>query len=275
MKNNKPATQTPPGWSKPARIVCSLIVVVHLLAVFAAPFSGPPPASMFARGLGDLFQPYLRGMYLYHGYRFFAPDPGPSHLVRYEVDTKTDGTIEGTFPDLEQQWPRLLYHRYFMLSETLYGLESARLPPEIFAEQQALLQREIDRVRREGHFKLAVRFEREKAVSAAQYQRLERQIRLLKQAIAGEIARAYDADQVRLYLVEHTIPLQRDIEETLLDRRGTQRDTPILLIDQSRYSERQIYPESAAGSPLEEIDPPLTDRLHDSASVDYMKRLVE
>ena len=272
MENSKPAIQSMLVRSKPARIFCSLVVVVHLLAVFAAPFSGPPPASMFARVLGDFFQPYLRGMYLSHGYRFFAPDPGPSHLVRYEVDTKTGGTIEGKFPDLEQQWPRLLYHRYFMLSETLYSLESARIPPEIFADQQAFLQREIDRYRQEGHFKLAVRFEQDKVASAIQYQRLERQVRILKQSIAEEIARAYDADHVRLYLIEHTIPLQHDIEEALQDVRGSQRDTPILLIDQSRYSERLIYPEPIAGSLPEEVDPPLTDGLHDSAAASDAKR---
>lgn len=62
-------------------------------------------------------RPYLEGAYLNHGYHFFAPEPGPSHLVRYELEF-ADGTKRtGTFPDLAEHWPRLLYHRHFMMSE--------------------------------------------------------------------------------------------------------------------------------------------------------------
>lgn len=57
-------------------------------------------------------------MYLDHGYFFFAPNPGPNHLVGWKANTaKSDQLPEVLFPDRRQQWPRLRYHRYFMLSE--------------------------------------------------------------------------------------------------------------------------------------------------------------
>jgi hypothetical protein len=55
---------------------------------------------------------------LNHGYHFFAPDPGPGHIVRYVVSDEQGQTIaEGTFPDADTYWPRLRYHRHFMLAD--------------------------------------------------------------------------------------------------------------------------------------------------------------
>jgi hypothetical protein len=67
--------------------------------------------------VASFFGPYLDATYLNHGYHFFAPDPGPAALIRYTGE-RADGTpFEGTFPTLDEQWPRLLYHRHFMLTE--------------------------------------------------------------------------------------------------------------------------------------------------------------
>lgn len=90
------------------------LVLFHLLAVVAEPLffysrsdvQAGPEFLALRRGLG----PYVDWMYLDHGYFFFAPNPGPSHLVGIR-----DRSV--VFPDRKEQWPRLLYHRYFMLSE--------------------------------------------------------------------------------------------------------------------------------------------------------------
>ena len=67
-------------------------------------------------------EPYLDICYLNHGYNFFAPDPDVSLLIRYRIE-RDDGTpYEGTFPDVRKQWPRLRYHRHFMLSSHSVGL---------------------------------------------------------------------------------------------------------------------------------------------------------
>jgi hypothetical protein len=61
---------------------------------------------------GNAIRPYSQWLYMDHGYFFFAPNPGPGHLVQYQVGSETR-----TFPDKAKHWPRLLYHRHFMLSE--------------------------------------------------------------------------------------------------------------------------------------------------------------
>ena len=63
-----------------------------------------------------LVQPYLEILYSNHGNHFFAPEPGESTLLAFEAE-RDDGTIvRGRIPD-RTTWPRLLYHRYFMLTE--------------------------------------------------------------------------------------------------------------------------------------------------------------
>jgi hypothetical protein len=64
----------------------------------------------------NCFEPYIELLYLNHGYHFFAPEPEESTLLSYEAE-RPDGTlIHGRIPDREIN-PRLLYHRYFMLTE--------------------------------------------------------------------------------------------------------------------------------------------------------------
>ena len=122
------------------RRLLSLFILFHITAVFIAPFTfasspepGVAPASPLAMFLMKLFQPYIAVLYLDHGYAFFAPDPGPSHLFRAHLeydDERPDQVL--TFPDRRQQWPRLLYHRHFMLSERLNdGYRPPVAPPGI------------------------------------------------------------------------------------------------------------------------------------------------
>jgi hypothetical protein len=69
--------------------------------------------------LNQVYQPYLDVFYLNHGYGFFAPDPGASHLIEYAIELKDGSQVKGRFPDLAEHWPRLLYHRHFMLAEQI------------------------------------------------------------------------------------------------------------------------------------------------------------
>jgi hypothetical protein len=118
-----------------ARCVISAVLLWHLLATFWAPFNfasagqGGEPSPL-AAGLMNVFRPYVAMMYLDHGYFFFAPDPGASYLVRYRVEYD-DGRqpVEGVFPNLKEQQPRLLYHRYFMVSTALNNIYTPPDPP--------------------------------------------------------------------------------------------------------------------------------------------------
>lgn len=151
----------------------SLLVSFHVLAVFVGPWSAiREQASPLAQDLRSLMGWYIEPLFLSNGYRFFAPEPGPSHLVRYEVTRRNGEVVRGRFPDRNTEWPRLLYHRYFMLSETLNSMR----PPEGVPAG--------DRVT----YDLYVR------------------------SYARHLAKKYDGRQVKLFLVEHAIPSIDDIQ---------------------------------------------------------------
>lgn len=121
-----------------------MVVVAHLWAVISRPLEfatlGPFGASPSAALFRAPARPYSQFTYLDHGYAFFAPDPGPSHLIEAEL-TAADGTkTQLRYPDRQAQWPRLLYHRHFMLSEFLNDLyhPPGEPPPQIAADPQAL-----------------------------------------------------------------------------------------------------------------------------------------
>lgn len=121
---NQPDEQ--PRLSAGAKALLSVVIAFHILAIFWAPFTFAsnvgPSSSPFANGVAAWLRPYYQAIYADHGYFFFAPQPGPSHLVRYKAEF-ADGRepVSGTFPDLRTQRPRLLYHRHFMLAEAYYN----------------------------------------------------------------------------------------------------------------------------------------------------------
>ena len=142
----KPAKPKPPGNVHPFwRGILSILLVLHLTALFVAPWdlsteaalppgfvppldaNGRPqliennhPAlqqPLVPRALRRAFNHYLNLAYLNHGYQFFAPDPAGTHVIDYQVTQSDGNVINGRFPDLKEQWPRLLYHRHMMLTE--------------------------------------------------------------------------------------------------------------------------------------------------------------
>lgn len=124
-------TQTPGPPKSVAESVCarqlwlrrivSVGLIFHLTALVIAPLAVAPTSPLWQR-TWVVFRPYLEGMNLNHGNHFFAPDPGPSHLVHYELRFENGHVERGIFPNAQQQQPRLRYHRHFMLSEFLNNL---------------------------------------------------------------------------------------------------------------------------------------------------------
>ena len=169
-------TSNAPMPSRGVRAVVSAIVAVHVAAVFIGPFAMPPQTSELAGSLAGVFKPYVEILGLANGYRFFAPEPGPSHLIRYEV-VAADGTRhEGLFPDRAHHQPRLLYHRYFMLTEfvnTLGGMDPReQLPPEVSERLKAYAN-----------------------------------------GYAEHLAEQYNAQSVKLFLVRHYVPRMSEVRE--------------------------------------------------------------
>lgn len=204
-------------WSPRRKAIVSCAVLLHLFAVFAAPCASPPPASYTwnwlagrVDGKDGLLMPYLRATYLNHGYRFFAPNPGPSHLVRFEIELRGGGQIEGKFPSPDDQFPRLLYHRMFMLSETAFNL--ANPVREIPA---AGTMNDLE----EEEFK--------KQTAAAEE---------LARSIARRLLKDHNGRRIRMFLVTHEIPFPADVIA------GQKLDDPTLFTEQPwrEFSEEQL-----------------------------------
>lgn len=176
------------AWSRPMRIVASLAIAFHLAAVVVPPMAGPPPASELASAIREPLRPYVGALHLGHGYRFFAPDPGPGHSIRWTI-TRADGTtVSGVIPDAAADRPRLLYHRRFMVSEKI-----AALVPTVEAPAEARA-------------------------------RAKEEWQPLVMNVAAHLLRKAGGKEVRLDLVEHYLPTP---EESRGRAAGTDLVTPL------------------------------------------------
>ncbi len=111
------AAKLPPktGRTRLVRWGVNFWIVFHFAAVIAAAGSVGHTSELILAGW-RVFRPYLQLLYLNQGYNFFAPQPAPSTLLNFEA-LRDDGTVlNGRIPDRTIQ-PRLLYHRYLLLTE--------------------------------------------------------------------------------------------------------------------------------------------------------------
>ncbi|MBM4010687.1 MAG: hypothetical protein FJ275_04255 [Planctomycetes bacterium] len=108
-----------------ARGCASAAILLYLAAVVVPPLAGPAPASELASRLLQPLRPLVGTLFLGHGYRFFAPNPGPGHTIRWTMTMPDGSRKSGRIPDEALDRPRLLYHRRFMVSEKI----SALVPP--------------------------------------------------------------------------------------------------------------------------------------------------
>jgi hypothetical protein len=116
-------------------------IVYHLAAVVLAPWS-VPPSSRLVQNAWRAIGPYVQILYLNHGYHYFAPEPGNSTLVSYVLET-ADGREEvGRIPH-RGIWPRLLYHRHFMLTEFLASNDAQ--DPKLKSELVRAMARQLCR----------------------------------------------------------------------------------------------------------------------------------
>ena len=118
-------SQPPAGpqsdWKTWFKCVVSLWICYHLAGLVISPAS-IPPSSDLVRGSWPYVGPYLQFLSMNQGHHFFAPDPGPSTLIRYTVERANGTRVAGILPNRET-FPRLLYHRHFMLTESVAALE--------------------------------------------------------------------------------------------------------------------------------------------------------
>ena len=158
------------------------LVLLHLLAVTAEPFRfftrsarGTSPAADPARWA---LAAYIEMAYLNHGYFFFAPEPGPSHLMECRLEMPDSSQVSLRFPDKRKQWPRLLYHRHFMLAEFLNQLHVPPVDAVVVREDPSLAEAwqaervMFERVRDSMSQHVANKF----GASSAQIERLEHRL---------------------------------------------------------------------------------------------------
>lgn len=128
-------------WRRPAGFVLvNVWLVYHLAAIVLAPWS-VPPASRLVQNSWRAVRAYDQILFLNHGYHYFAPEPGNSTLVAYVLEMP-DGSLQtGRIPNRDIR-PRLLYHRHFMLTESL---ASDDLSPSVRTELIRAMARELCR----------------------------------------------------------------------------------------------------------------------------------
>lgn len=125
------------AWPSWQRLIVSLLIAVYLVAIVLPPLAGPPPASLLASRAIQPFRPIVGALALGHGYRFFAPNPGPGHSLRWTMALADGSSRSGSIPDASADWPRLLYHRRFMLPEKISGLVPLPgAPADVVAESK-------------------------------------------------------------------------------------------------------------------------------------------
>ncbi len=182
--------------------VLSGIIFLHLLAVVAEPFRfftrsrrGTSPAADPAR---NWLAPYIEFAYLNHGYFFFAPEPGPSHLMDCRLTLPDQQQVSLTFPDKHKQWPRLLYHRHFMLAEFLHQLHVPPFDEELAGDDE----------------RFARQWQSERAV-----------FELVRDSMSQHVEAKFGAAAARIERLEHRLPSD---DEVLRQRLPL--DSPVLYI---------------------------------------------
>lgn len=144
-------TAQPKPLFKFIRLGISGLIVLHLMAVILPPIWFQSRPSPIVETLIAPVEAYGQFLYIDRGYAFFAPDPGPSHLIQAAIKDGSGERVEEMYPDRERQRPRLLYHRHFMLTEFL---EESYQPPGPPAELANL-----DREAAEEWIQLRARYE--------------------------------------------------------------------------------------------------------------------
>ncbi len=201
MPTIQPEHDRVPTWGLLTRWGASLFVVWHVGAVLVGPLAFPE--SIVGSTIRQLvYRPYTDALFLNHAYKFFAPDPGPSHLIRYELEFADGSKREGTEPDLKAEQPRLFYHRHFMLTERVgSSMPDADTPPNLEWTQ-----------RPPSRFEAA-----------------------LARSFAEHLLHKFQARRVTITLVQHLPASPRQVQEGIpLDHPDSYRTRHLLTLDASQ-----------------------------------------
>lgn len=205
-----PSCSTEISWSPGVRMVASGLILAYLVVVFAG-----PATSAINSEVTDVYrvstEPARQVLYLDHGYRFFAPNPGPSHILKYEIGLANGETVVGQIPDRDKHWPRLLYHRWFMLSEFLFNDSLGLVERNQFESEQEMLAERAHELRAKGKGAFASKIERSKWLAARVYENRLQRIANLTNAIGQHLLREQNGQWIKLSIHERAIPTPGDV----------------------------------------------------------------
>ncbi|QEG24342.1 hypothetical protein [Mariniblastus fucicola] len=220
--------------SKPLKRVLSCTLGFYLFVLILGPLSNPVGSESLTRPLAKTVGPIHRALFLGHGYRFFAPNPGPSHLVEFQI-TMADGSVtKGRIPDRDDAttgFPRLEYHRWFMLSETIWT-EHLMTPPEAdFQDRIRQLERLATEKQIAGHHEIASQIRADIEVQKKSYKNVRQRIDDLVQSVARKLLQVHGGTKIELYVREREIPHPVEVQEgaKLGDARFLKPDQPPMI----------------------------------------------
>lgn len=203
--------ETGRDWSPFRRRIASCLIAFHLAAVVFAPLS-------MDGAFGALFRPlqflrtYATALYLDHGYRFFAPDPGPTHTFRFEHAVPGAEPVSIRLPDRHTTRPRLLYHRWFMLGESLAAEVANTLASYAdYAAGQRQLLTDIAELQSLGRFRESIQLSTIHEINEQDFDRRWQMTLALSAALKQYLAEQYPGESIRLFSRRQLIPRPYDV----------------------------------------------------------------
>jgi hypothetical protein len=186
-----------------------------LFVVVIGPLSNPIASKYFSDPIARKLAPFHRILFLGHGYRFFGPDPGPTHRLVFR-GVKNDGSkFEGFFPDRQNRQPRLLYHRWFMLSETLFVEHASRVDPNFLKNRQRDYEQQAARLASENRTNQLRQLKLDRQLELRYHRRASERIDLLANSVAKVLLERHDASSIELFSQERSIPFPEEVLDGL------------------------------------------------------------
>ena len=189
-----------PPWSLPIRIAVLALLMLYLSIVVLAPLTNPTGALQLTTPIAEAVSPVHEALYLDHGYRFFAPNPGPSHIVVYEIETAEGEQINGHFPDRDNTSPRLLYHRWFMLSESVFR-QYVNLSLDVRGEEQLRkVDEKIAGLANQGDVELSKKLTKERDEGLVDWERFDGLMLNLARNLVAKLGTAEPPKSIRMWI---------------------------------------------------------------------------
>ena len=190
-----------------------MFILAYLFVLLMGPLSNPITSQHLTAPIAAKLSPLHRGLFMGHGYRFFAPNPGDSHLVQYKI-TKDDGTqIEAMFPDRETVWPRLLYHRWFMLSETIFAEHAQTPSPNEFKKLNFEKSERVKLLLKNAKLQLGNELEKQRSQEEAEYKKTMQRIKSLVRTTGEFLLERHDGEEIEISVVTRTIPFPAEVRQ--------------------------------------------------------------